>query len=231
MTTERRDFAYEGLLFFRNGKEVFPAAESDLERSSTRHAVVLGSARGGTTACAKILSAFGFVTDDANEFSESKAFKRYLTVGRGEEILTLLASWDADTERRYIKEPKLKSDTFRDLLQAFPGSICFVIVFRDTLNIALRNFAVMGVPFPKALMDAGRDQVKLASTVASLHNRDVALISYEKLITYPERTVHRLAHFLGVGEASAIGAAVRAIEPNSREYELAVQLNGEPDKS
>lgn len=216
---------FDGLIFLRGDREFLPNSLDDAESYGrpSRHAVVLGSARGGTTACAKILSALGFVTDSPNVIGESNLIRQYVQRGEKDKILNHMLEWDSSSERWFLKEPKLKSDTFYDILASLPDTVGYLVVFRDILNISLRNRGVMGVPFEKALADAARANVKLVRTVEFLRGRDMALVSYEKLIMNPGKTVNAIARFFGVDEVSAIESAVASVDPASRDYQIAVQ--------
>lgn len=216
-------FVCDGMLFYADGTQ-YTSLNIDAMPSSAapRHVLVLGMGRSGTTACAQVLSALGFVCDtEDNPVLESKRLRGLRRRGRAKEFLEEVSRWDSGTDRWFWKEPKLHAGGFRNVVLAAPPSVGYLAVFRDVFNVALRNQQAMNLEFFSSLEKAARNNERVVEFVKALRHRKLAIISYEKLILRTERTVETLARFLGVQDQSVIRAAITCIAPESERYQRA----------
>jgi hypothetical protein len=211
--------AFHGMVFFANGRQYAPSElDSMPEEDAPRHLLVVGVGRSGTTACAGILQALGFFCDtEGNPVLESKRLRALRKRGRPEEFSEEIERWEASGQRWYWKDPKLRGD-FRGWLNKTPDSLGYLVVFRDALNPALRNHHIMKVDFLDALHRAAHNNAALVGFVTALKHRKLVLISYEKLLLNPERTVRNLARFVRVEDEERIRAAIDVIAPEPEKY-------------
>lgn len=214
---------YGGMFFYSNGKAFTqPEFESIIDGwSPPRHIVILGVARGGTTALARVLSELDMHTEMPNEFMESWSIKKLYDREMYEGIVRHIESWGSDGKRMFVKEPKLRTGKFSPYLPQLPTNVGFIFIFRDILNIALRNTVALEMEIGQTLSIAARDMVKLVAIFESLRNKSIALVSYEKMVANPERTVRNIARFLGIEDGAAVQRAISCIDPGSQEYEAA----------
>ena len=221
---EKPSFVCDGMLFHANGSQYSSLDLDTLPISEApRHVLVLGMGRGGTTACAQILSALGFVCDtEGNPVLESKRLRALKIRGRKQEFLDEVARWDSGPDRWFWKEPKLHSGDFRHAVLSAPASVGFLVVFRDVFNVALRNHYVMDIEFFPSLQKAARNNLMIAEFVALLKDRKIAIVSYEKLLLHTPRIVRGLARYLGIVDEPMIDAAIRTIAPEAEHYQEAV---------
>lgn len=211
--------AFHGMLFLANGRQYAPSELDGMpEEDSPRHLLVIGVGRSGTTACAEILQELGFFCDtEGNPVLESKRLRALRKRARPEEFSEEIERWDASGQRWYWKDPKLRGD-FRGWLKRAPDSLGYLVVFRDALNPALRNHHIMNVDFLDALQRAAHNSAALVGFVTALKDRKLALISYEKLLLNPERTVRGIARFVKIDDEGRIQAAIAAISPEPEKY-------------
>jgi hypothetical protein len=210
----------DGMLFYVDGREYSSRELESLPQSATpRHVLVIGMGRGGTTACAEILSALGFVCDiQGNPVFESRRLRALRRRGRAEEFFEEVARWDSGSERWFWKEPKLHAGEFRHAVLQAPESVGYLAVFRDVFNVALRNHHTMNIEFFASLQHAAHNNAKLTEFVCALRHRKLVMLSYEKLISRTDRIVRALAQYLGVQDEASISAAIASVSPEPRRY-------------
>ena len=73
----------------------------------------------------------------------------------------------------------------------------FVVIFRDILSISLRRNISQGDELLPAMRFAIQDYLRLLEQVQKVKS-PVLLISYEKSLQYPERTVAAMLDFMGI---------------------------------
>lgn len=93
----------------------------------------------------------------------------------------------------------------------------YVVVFRDVFAIANRNRISMFSDVVANMQDATQQFRLILNFIAGLQE-PALLVSYEKAMTGPEHFVHALRDFVGVGDKSAINAAIGFIKPDSEIY-------------
>jgi hypothetical protein len=207
----------QGYATLSGGAEV-RAGDPCQNRLPPRHVLVCGHARGGTTAVARALIALGFTTDDPNAFLESQTLRALSKKADGNELLSAIRNWKFRDERMFFKDPKLKSARALPLLAEMPAGVGFVFVFRDPLNVAIRNDALKETGLLSALEEAVKEYQKLLRAVEALKNREVLLLSYEKLVVKPAAVIAGLASFLGVDDTQVIRTAVATIVTDCPDY-------------
>ena len=219
----------DGLLFFDEGREFTSRslrASSDFK--PPRHLLICGNGRGGTTAAATVIRELGLETQNPNVFLESIDLRKHSKRQDAAAALAAITRWDQGEARQFWKEPKLKSAALHHMLPSVQKTVGFLFVFRDPLNVALRNDALGGMGGFEALLEAERGTQKMLTAIAALRDRQTALMSYEKLLTMPEQVVAGLAYFLGIANPDVQRRAVAAIEPNSAIYQTNVTNSKRP---
>jgi hypothetical protein len=214
----------DGVVWVIGGTEVTSRKSLQGETyTPPKHLLISGHGRGGTTAVSKVISALGFTTDEPNDFMESRPLKIFNKKGDFDGLRNALMDWENRAERMFWKDPKIRSVHLESLLPTLPESIGFVFVFRDPLNIAIRNddFSEMGVM--AGLESAIKGYGRALSSIRALKDRKVVLVSYEKLLVVPDLVVEGIAKFLGIQDQDAIQRAAEVIEPNSAEYRRSVK--------
>lgn len=212
---------FDGIYFIQGGAVVTSdALEFDRPKELVpHHMLVTGIGRGGTTACAQMMAKFGFETESPTPYQESKRLRQFILNRDAAGALNALHQWPMDGKRMFWKDPKIWQPGFDPFLQTLSPSFGMVIVFRDPVNIASRNAAWASEDLYVSLQRATRATNALAERLPEVRDRNVALLSYEKLVTNPAPLVAALARFLQVSDESRIAAATAVIEPSPSSYQ------------
>ncbi len=212
---------HEGVHFLQDGKIVGVDGMLFDRRADLvpRHLLITGLGRSGTTACASIADRFGMKTASATVYLENRGLRQFIRDRNPDGAIAEIATWPAAGPRLFWKDPKIWSPVFDPFLDKLPPSIGLLYVFRDPLNIASRNALVSGGDLIKLLARTARAAQSLAKRVGRVRHRNVALISYEKLLLNPDNVVNALARFLQISDTQAIQAAIEVIEPTPDSYE------------
>jgi hypothetical protein len=187
--------------------------------------VVTGVARGGTSMVAQVLDRLGlFLGDDCDPVVvEDVAILRALQNSDMNQLQDIIADRNRHFSLWGFKVPNLH--TFLPVTDtSLFRNPRFVVVFRDPLAIARRNELSMFQGALEALREAGEHLAHLISYVGAL-TAPAMLISYEKVLQYPEHLVDAVAAFCGLqpnDEQKA--AALASITPNGHAYMLATRL-------
>lgn len=215
------DVRFGGVYFVQQGKIVGPSDVKSARSVTTkpRHFIVTGNGRGGTTAAASILNAFGFEAGVTNPYLENLKLRGMLDSGQTSDILAELATWPDRGRRMFWKDSRIWASKFDPLLESLPATVGAIVVFRDPLNIAARNSVLEGFDLIDEIERAAKATRKLAQRLPLLRNRNVALVSYEKLLISPGSVVNALASFAGVTDRKKIDGAVAVIEPSPQSYQ------------
>lgn len=209
-------------IFFLQGGQVVDGDGLALDRSPDlvpRHMLVTGIGRGGTTACAQIMAKLGFETESPTPYQESKPLRQFILNGDAEGALETLARWPATGQRMFWKDPKIWTPGFDPFLERLPPSFGLMVVFRDPLNIAARNSAWASEDLYKSLQRAATMTFRLAERMPIIRDRNVALVSYEKLVTRPGPVVAAIARFLQIEDQAKVQAATAVVEPTPDSYQ------------
>ena len=167
------------------------------DQQKFRKVLITGLGRSGTSAVASIFHHIGFFlgTEANAPIYEDILLRAALSEGRIEDILSSLSN---DSERYPLfawKDPKLFSDAVSKLIDSLNNDWLLVLVFRDPVAIALRRVYQENAAFLHYLDRAVHFQNKLAR-FANKSNKPLLLISYEKLLTQPERVIKGILEFI-----------------------------------
>ncbi len=212
---------HEGVYFLQDGATVdlegmtFDRAEHLVPR----HLLIMGLGRSGTTACAQIAQRLGFRTNSPNVYLEDYSLRRYIANNDPQGALAALSDWPAEGQRYFWKDPKIWTAKFDPFLDHLPPSVGLLYVFRDPLNIASRDVMLTGVDLLTRIRQAAGAANQFAKRLELVRNRNVALVSYEKLLLKPEVVIDGLARFLQISDPAAIEAAIQVVQPTPESYE------------
>lgn len=208
---------YSGFVLLNQGKRIHPTELSP--QDIPRHLVITGSGRGGTTACAVLARELGFNAERPTPYHESPHLRAFIKNADVVGALEHIRAWPPSGERMFWKDPKIHAPKFRRFLTDMPQNIGVMMVFRDPLNIAIRNTIDMGIDFFEAITKAARSAEQMTQCIQSLSTRVVILISYEKLLVKAEKIVSQLALTLGVDSEEKIRSAIMSVAPTPDAYQ------------
>ena len=180
--------------------------------------IATGLGRSGTTMVARVMAALGVAMSPDTSARTAEDKKILATVKERDfaEFTALCRQRDALTSRWGFKCPAL-----RNVMLKWEPAIRqprYIIVFRDLLAIALRNQISLGQDLSIALQSASKSYAQLLQQLERM-TAPALLISYEKALQYPVRTVLGIADFCGieVDETQAVQVASQCIvngDPN-----------------
>lgn len=180
--------------------------------------VVLGTARGGTSAVAGALDRLGLYTGalSSGPVFEDVNLASAIESGEAERARTVIDTYNADYPVWAFKRPRLLYHV-QDVHSLFRNPV-YIVVFRDVFAAAQRTQISGGVDIfltmDKLLADNGRIIDFLEST-----QPNALLVSYEKLMANPALLVDRLIELLPAPvTASARQAAIDFIQPAPEDY-------------
>ncbi len=182
--------------------------------------IVVGVARSGTSMIASMLRAMGVSLGERvdNIVHEDVELAKLLEQDRPDnrKLSQLVDMRNASHSRWAWKRP----DAFRYIESALHEfrNPRFIIPFRDTLAISLRNVISAESEFANTFRKTANDYVLLSQFVERLQC-PALLLSYEKSVMHREATVEAVADFLSIKLNDARrNKALAAIEPNRPEY-------------
>lgn len=186
---------------------------------AARTVVVVGPARGGTSMAALVLEKLGVYMGE----TQDRAVLEDVTVARALEEGGDLAAFDRlvrqrDSVHRIWGWKRPGALRYVDRFAGRVRGLCFIVMFRDPLAIALRNTIALNMDLDRALRDA---QAEVGGVVdyalATLH--PALLVSYEKAMVDREGFVDAVAAFLGLApDPARRDAAIAAIDGKRHEY-------------
>jgi len=175
---------------------------------------VTGLGRSGTTMIARVLSELGLhLGDDLSPMShEDRAVKRLVKARDWDGFERLCRIRDQEHGKWGFKLPAIRSR-----LTKFGSRMTnprFIIPFRDLLALSIRRIDGEDMTAVQ-LRTTVRDYEKLLDQI-ELCPCPILVVSYEKALQYPARTVSAIRDFCGL--TVPIDAAVEAIENGSPKY-------------
>jgi hypothetical protein len=181
--------------------------ENGLVSPSTIAATGMG--RSGTTMISRTLSAIGIDMGTAltPRTNEDKPLQLAIKAGDLDAFAARCRDRDAAAPVWGFKVPALRGAM--SLYEPVMRNPRFIVTFRDVLAVSLRNNIALGSDLLPALEASARGYVALVEQVARL-TAPVLLVSYEKALQHPERTVSTIAAFCGRPLAAAEAAAIAA---------------------
>ncbi|KJV05547.1 hypothetical protein [Methylocucumis oryzae] len=113
-----------------------------------QHVLITGLGRGGTTALAQVFRGLGFVFEQADEFMETKDYRRLLLAGDYQTLIADLQAWQTSERHHAWKDPKLLSPIHHQTFySALPNNIVLVVVLRDLVATTSRFISVEQADF------------------------------------------------------------------------------------
>lgn len=180
--------------------------------------IVVGLPRSGTSMVAAVLKSLGvFIgTKIDNAVFEDREIARALEGGSSGTVAALFATRNAEHRIWGFKRPAAYKQLAKLCRATRHPRV--IVTFRDILAISLRNNISMQMDPVKFMPDLAAEHQELISTIRRL-SAPCLLISYEKALQFPDRTVAEIASFCGLHpEPGRLDAASAAIESNSPQY-------------
>lgn len=172
--------------------------------------VATGLGRSGTTMLARIMEESGLemgerLTGNTREYKELQVM-----IKSGDHL-----AFENFCKAQSRKTPKwgFKVPAFRNRMAAYEVSMMqprFIVIFRDILAISLRNNIAIGTELMSAIGNALKGYSVLLDNIAKLKS-PVLMISYEKALQFPERTVAEMTGFMGLTLSQARIAEIAGI--------------------
>lgn len=178
--------------------------------------IVLGAARGGTSMVAGALHHLGvWMGENIAPVYEDVALSEAVEQGRIEDIDSIIAHHNEAHSIWGWKRPSAvkHADTWHGKFR----NPFYVVVFRDLFAIANRNRISMLSDVVANMRDATQHFESILDFITKL-KEPTLLVSYEKAMIDPQHFVNNLRDFVGIGDETAIDAAVGFIEPNPEVY-------------
>ena len=179
--------------------------------------VVLGVSRGGTSAVAGLLSEFGVHMGRTGKapLYEDLGINRALAKGMDEFKQRALANNEAHSNWGF--KGNAITHPFEDIAQVLRNPI-FVVVFRDLAAIAVRAKLSADRDVLSILQRQTLEYSRIIEFLAAGRYRSV-VISYEKLLAYPENVIDLLADSIGLKPTDEVRqAAITSIRPAPEDY-------------
>jgi hypothetical protein len=159
--------------------------------------VATGLGRSGTTMLARIMEESGLEMGKKLT-TNTREVKRLQTMVKANDRLAFKSF--CKKQSRLTPKWGFKLPGFRSVMRSYESSMSnprFVIIFRDVLSISIRNGIAVGSELLPNMLFSMRDYLLLLNQVTALKS-PVLLISYEKALHYPDRTVAAMAEFMGL---------------------------------
>lgn len=180
--------------------------------------VATGLGRSGTTMLARIMEESGLEMGERLT-GNTREYKELQVIIKGDDRL----AFESFCKTQSGKTPKwgFKVPAFRNRMAAYEGCMThprFIVIFRDMLAISLRNNISIGTELMSSIGNTLKGYSLMLDNIGRLKS-PILLISYEKALQFPERTVAELTGFMGftlsearIAEIAEI--AVRNSDPN-----------------
>lgn len=192
-----------------------PELLSASAQSEKKTLVVLGSARGGTSAVAGMLSALGVSLGPYASAPVFEDLELALAIEEDREAVALdvIAARNRDYPIWGYKRPGF-CRYVQDYHQRLRNPL-YVVIYRDALAIAMRSMLSANADLFDALKAAYTDYAAIQVFLTE-NEVPALLISYEKLIEHPQAIAEQLAAFCGLSsEATGLAAASVQRAPES----------------
>lgn len=173
--------------------------------------IISGSNNGGTSLIAAMCEKMGFFMGTERRVFEDHAMIYKLREG-GQKLTDFILERNMTYELWGFKEPRIGHKLLE--IERVMYEPHFIIVFRDPVAIASRRGKITGYELGnKALMalDLMREFLKVRKQL-----KRVLLVSYEKTLLYPNRTITDMSKFLGVEvDAKIVEELMSAVKPEN----------------
>lgn len=153
--------------------------------------LVSGLGRSGTSAIGSILKHLGYYVGDVERVTtnEDKSLQNLLAKNLHDEIIEELNRRANTYPLIAWKDPKLIGSEGIKLIARLPNDWGIILTSRDPTSIAMRLSRQHGTNIAKNLEDVLSRQNKLLSAIALIRTKPVFVVSYEKLLANPEKTI------------------------------------------
>jgi hypothetical protein len=187
--------------------------------------LVLGIARGGTSAVAGALAQLGVFMGDlsAGPVFEDVHLSSKIESGTDQEIQELIADYNHCHDVWAYKRPRLLYHI--DHVHQFFRNPVYIVVFRDIFAAAQRTRISGGVDTLTSMKKLLGDSERILSFIDT-NRPSFIMVSYEKLLAYPMEFVEQLAEIAGLSVSSAqLQAAADFVRPAPPDYLDATRTN------
>lgn len=187
--------------------------------------IVLGVARGGTSAVAGALAQLGVFTGDmsAGPVFEDVHLSSKIESGTDQEIQELIADYNQHHDVWAYKRPRLLYHI--DHVHPFFRNPLYIVVFRDIFAAAQRTRISGGVDTLLSMRKLLGDSERILSFIDT-NRPSFIMVSYEKLLAYPEEFVEQLVEVAGLSVSPEnVQAAADFVRPEPPEYLDATRTN------
>jgi len=180
--------------------------------------VVVGIPRSGTSMVAAILKTLGVFMGTAidNVVFEDRDIADALHPSKAQRLSELIGIRNAEHDIWGFKRPEAYKQLAKLCSKLRNPKV--IVTFRDILAISLRNNISMQIDPVDSLSTLAGEYQALASTIKALRV-PCLLISYEKAVQFPDKTVAEIADFCGIdAKQSNLEDAVQLIENGHPQY-------------
>jgi len=180
-----------------------PSKTSSLDTAMANKFLIWGAGRSGTTSIACLLKSFGYHTfpDAQNSVFESPLINDLLKSGEVNGAMQAIREHDCD--KFFLKAPLLRAHL--DLLKDLSDKFTHIILYRDPMSIALRNYdgtQDFAIPYRNAI----NELVRTEWTNRKLSSLGAHTISctYETLRSNPRESVMQFSSLLSRTEPNHV---------------------------
>lgn len=181
--------------------------------------IVMGVARSGTSMVATALTAAGlYMGAHPNDVvQEDKQILSFLQAGQHAMLRTLIGYRNSQHAVWGFKIPNLHAYLTADHIRWFRNPH-LIVIFRDPVAVAVRGALSEHYDTMEGLLASAHANVAVAAFIDRL-KCPTLLLSYEKAITFPERTLQSLLSFCGIeANQELMARLVNVILPNNPAY-------------
>jgi hypothetical protein len=189
--------------------------------------VATGLGRSGTTMLARIMEESGLAMGKKLT-TNTREIKRLQVLVKANDRLAFKSY--CKKQSRLTPKWGFKLPAFRNVTRTYEGSMVnprYIVIFRDVLSIGIRSKIVHQTDLLSLMRVAIQDYLITLRQVEALRS-PVLLISYEKALHFPERTVATMAEFMGINLSEdrilrIAEVAVRNADPDYLLYRTTAQ--------
>lgn len=191
------------------------ASNGDTERTI----IITGIARSGTTMMAAVLRQAGlFIGEKVYETEEDVAIVHIASGRLKDHLPDLIAQRNQRHSIWGFKLPNLHAQfSWRDL--ALFRNLRLVVVYRDPVAVSLRHSLAERFEEEEDTLYASIRALEAQTRFIDKGGRPALLVSYEKMITVPEKILGSIFEFCAVSpNADAMKGIINKIKPNNERY-------------
>lgn len=192
-----------------------------MSNSNYPKVLITGLGRSGTSAIASVFNSLGYYMPNAESHSnlEDLRLRDLLSKGYIDEIVLELSERTKMYDLVAWKDPKLYGEKGFQLNNKLDKDWLYILVFRDSYSIALRNNISIGQDLYDGLIKAAKSNLKLAEFYGLIKDKNPTyVISYEKFMMDPKSFLVSLLDFLGLESKNEVVEKIlnRALEDHNR---------------